>query len=46
MVTRKLFGELEMEKISKYSYSKKISISRNYGKIEEAIEIALEAKEE
>ena len=35
-----------MEKISKYSYSKKISISRNYGKIEEAIEIALEAKEE
>lgn len=46
MVTRKLFGELEMEKISKYSYSKKISKSRNYGKIKEAIEIALEAKEE
>lgn len=35
-----------MENISKYSYSRKISKSRNHGNIEEAIEIALEAKGE
>lgn len=34
-----------MENISKYDYSKRISKSRNHGKIEEAIKITLEAKE-
>lgn len=34
-----------MENISKYSYSRKISKSRNHGNVEEAITIALEAKE-
>lgn len=34
-----------MEKISKYSYSRKISRSRNSGKLDEAINIALEATE-
>lgn len=34
-----------MENISKYSYSRKISKCRNSGKIKEAIEIALEARE-
>ena len=34
-----------MEKITKYSYSRRISKSRNHGNIEEAINIALEARE-
>lgn len=34
-----------MENISKYSYSKKISKSRNQGNLEAAIEIAIEAKQ-
>jgi len=33
-----------MENISKYSYSRRISKSRNYGNIDEAIKIALDAK--
>ena len=34
-----------MENISKYGYSKKISKSRGHGNVEEAIKIALDAKE-
>lgn len=33
-----------MENVTKFDYSRKISKSRNYGNINEAIDLALEAK--
>ena len=43
-VCNNTFVEMEMESITKYDYSKMISVSRNSGKIDESIAIALEAK--